>query len=79
MSDFLIDDQVTTLLVTAQNQTASDWLDHFMSGRGHEGPNAVRLPPGFLAHTVLPAIREAGFTAGGDVNEKGEIVLRVQT
>jgi hypothetical protein len=37
------------------------------------------LPPGFLAHTMLPLIRLAGFTADGDVDDNGNIKIRVRT
>lgn len=79
MSDFTITDQVVMMTITPNNDAAFDFLDRYMSGRGRaDTGRCFAMAPGYLAHQVLPAIREAGFTVDVVVNEQGNIRLRVQ-
>lgn len=79
MTDFTIEDQVTTMRVTPNTNTARDWMDDYMHGRGHaRDDRAYTLPPGFLAHAVLPAMKSEGFTVDGAVDVDGRVRLEVQ-
>lgn len=78
MADFRIDDHFTMMLVTPQTEKAKDWIEMFMCGLGHYA-DGFMMAPGFAAHKLVPAMREAGFTADGDVDEGGNVRLRVQT
>lgn len=82
MKDFQIDDRITTFLVTPKTVKAVVWASKYFANAVPErdGPGyGYVIPPGFLAHKMLPEIREAGLTVDGDVDENGNIRLRVQT
>jgi hypothetical protein len=79
MTDFTIDDRITTFLVTPLTPEAFKWIDGYLPKGAPAERTGFIIPPGFLAHKMLPAIRAAGLTAGGDVDEQGRITLRVQT
>lgn len=77
MSDFTATDNFTDVVLTPNTDAARDWVKaHGFKARRPDG--SVAAFPGYVIHVFLPHIRAAGLTVDGDIDDQGNVKIRVR-
>ena len=78
--DFLLTDGITMLTLSPVSARARTWVSNNLEicARYLLAWGAVRTAPGYMVDVILPEVRKAGLTVGGDLDVEGRVRVMVQ-